>query len=641
MTRIVQHKNSFTGGELSPELYGRDDLRAYGNGAARLRNVLVRPTGGVTRRPGLRHMATLPGPGRLIPFDFNAEQAYVVVVLDGEIRVFLPQEGAPDAVIASPFGAAHLDGLDWTQSADTLLLVHPEVPPKKLVRHAPLDWRLEDWSFAEDSAAGGATLKRVPFVRFANGDARVTPSATSGSVTLTSTKDIFRAAQVGSRFEIKGRQLEITAVAGPRSASATCLEELADSEATGDWGEEALTAEHGWPRSVVFHKDRLVIGGTRDLPNHLFLSRAGALFDFDVDEGQDDAAIDFPLLSDQVNAIQAVSSGRHLQVFTSSGEWAVRGEPLTPTSVEADPQTKIGMRRDRHLRPIVVDGATLFAGRDGLGLYEFLYTDLEQAYTAVDLALLARHLAGQIRDLDYDGGRRLLFAVTDAGQLACLTQYRAEQVTAWSLCETAGAHFHAVAHAGGRTLLLVARPGGHGLELLDETLQLDAALTGESETPVQTWTGLDHLEGEEVGVLADDRTRGRAVVSAGAVTLDTPARRVAIGRCFRHEIAPLPPVIRNATGRDPAAAIRPIETTLRLQDCSQLAVDFGDGRQTIPLAGFADPLLDAPPPRFTGDKRIRGTGWRRGDPRPLWRIEGEEPLPLTLLSVTNEMKVND
>ena len=55
-------KTSFTAGEVAPELLGRPDLRAWANGARVLRNVFIQPTGGVTRRPGLRHVAMLPAP---------------------------------------------------------------------------------------------------------------------------------------------------------------------------------------------------------------------------------------------------------------------------------------------------------------------------------------------------------------------------------------------------------------------------------------------------------------------------------------------------------------------------------------------------------------------------------------------------
>ena len=40
------------------------------------------------RRPGLRHLASLPGPARLIAFEFNTEQTYLLVLTDGEMRVY-------------------------------------------------------------------------------------------------------------------------------------------------------------------------------------------------------------------------------------------------------------------------------------------------------------------------------------------------------------------------------------------------------------------------------------------------------------------------------------------------------------------------------------------------------------------------
>ena len=68
MTRLTLHKTSFTSGEISPRLLGRGDLTAYENGAGKLRNVFIHPTGGVTRRPGLRYLDTALGNGRLVAF---------------------------------------------------------------------------------------------------------------------------------------------------------------------------------------------------------------------------------------------------------------------------------------------------------------------------------------------------------------------------------------------------------------------------------------------------------------------------------------------------------------------------------------------------------------------------------------------
>src|SRR5690242_11839979 len=138
-------KTSFTGGEVAPELLGRPDLRAWANGARRLRNVFIQPTGGVTRRPGLRHVALLPGPARLVPFEFNTEQTYLLVFTDRVMQVFLGD--AEVARLGGLWTEAMLPQLAWTQSADTLLLCHPDMPPMRITRTSHTNWTVAFWDF--------------------------------------------------------------------------------------------------------------------------------------------------------------------------------------------------------------------------------------------------------------------------------------------------------------------------------------------------------------------------------------------------------------------------------------------------------------------------------------------------------------
>ena len=107
-------KTSFTAGEVAPELLGRPDLRAWANGARRLRNVFIQPTGGLVRRPVLGHVASLPGPARLIAFEFNTEQTYLLALTAGEVRVFVGD--AEVARVPGPWSAAMLPQLAHTRA---------------------------------------------------------------------------------------------------------------------------------------------------------------------------------------------------------------------------------------------------------------------------------------------------------------------------------------------------------------------------------------------------------------------------------------------------------------------------------------------------------------------------------------------
>ena len=113
-----------------------------------------------------------------------------------------------------------------------------------------------------------------------------------------------------------------------------------------------------------------------------------------------------------------------------------------------------------------------------------------------------------------------------------------------------------------------------------------------------------------------------------------------IGLLFRHEVEPLPPDLIAASGAA-TGPLRLVAATFRLLETAALSVDLGRGAEPVPFRRLDTALLDAAPPRFTGDVTLRGLGWRRDRLRPIWRIEGDAPLPMTLLSVTTEIRMTD
>lgn len=631
MSLIRQVKTTFTAGEVSPELLGRGDLRAYDNGAMRLRNVFIQPTGGVTRRAGLRYVDTAPAAGRLIAFEFNTEQTYLLVLSHARLDIYF--DGSLVTTLSAPWSAAQVPQVAWTQSADTLLMVHPDLPPKRLTRSGLGVWALSDWVFYIKN-----NVTEQPYYKFTDTAVTLTPSATTGTITLTSSVGVFEAGHDDTRLRVAGKEVLITNVDSPTVVTATVIETLSGTTATIDWEEQAFSAARGYPVSVAFHQDRLIVGGSRDLPNRLWFSRSGDLFNFDLGTGLDDEAIEFSILSDQVNAIRGVFSGRHLQVFTSGAEWMVTGDPLTPATVQIRRQTRVGSVIERYIPPIDVDGATLYVARNKQELREFIYTDVEQAYQSTDLALLSRHVIVSPIDQDFDQKRRLLFIVRADGKFATLTVYRGEQVAAWTLHETQGL-VKSVAVVGDTVYLMIERDGRILIEEFDDSLNLDSALTGEAGVATLSWSGLDHLEGQSVSILADGMVQPDRVVNSGEITLDEAARKVQIGLSYTHIIEPLPP--GNISSISDARTARMVEAVFRLKDTASLRLDTGRGLSDITLRQLGeDQILDAPPPLVTADIGVRSFGWHHDMSKPLWLIEQSLPFPFTLLAVSVQLKVN-
>lgn len=624
MTRINTLKTSFGAGELSAHLAGRPDLAAYRDGARRLRNVAVHATGGLSRRPGLAFVEAAPGPGRLAAFEFNTEESYLLLFTDLALRIY--RAGARVALVAAPWREADLAQLNWTQTADTLLVVHPDHAPRTVTRRADDDWRIAQWEWAE---RGGRSMQ--PYHRYGDPSVTLTPSAASGRIRLKASAAVFAPEDVGRPFRIGKDEARIAGFLSATEAEADVVGALeGGTAATADWREPAFSARRGWPVSAAFHQNRLVIGGARSLPDRLWLSRSGAFFDFDTGAGLDDEAIAFPLLADQANAVRALVSGRHLQAFTSGAEWTVSGDPLTPASIQLRRQTRIGSPADRAVRPVDVEGAVLFLARNGRELREFLFADAELAYRAQDLALLASHLFAGPVEMAWDEAARRLLVVMGDGSIAALTLWRAEGVHAWTRFETEGA-FRSAAVAGGAAYALVERGGLFSVERFDEALGVDAAVAGTAAAPTRSWAGLAHLEGRKVAAVADGEALAGLTVSGGRILLDAPARALQAGLAFAHKVEPLAPGVQLARGAVQGVAHRAVRVALRLADARSLRCDTGFGFRRAALGGEA----------FTGDVSLGAGGWRRDGAAPLWRIEDASPLPFHLLSAATELKVTD
>lgn len=650
MARVKLHKTSFTSGEVSPELVGRGDLAAYENGASLLRNVLVRPTGSVLRRSGTRFVDVSRGKGRLLSFEFSTDQIYLLVFTSYFLDIYL--DNLHHAELSTPWSEEHLKKISWTQSADTLLITHPEISAKKITRGAGDLWTIIDWSFAVQASG----RVEQPHFRFYEEPWYITASRTTGTVTLSGQTTprfyAFTQNHIGTRWRINDREVEIVAVPAPGAAEnpaepgwydkavAEVKEPLTDTSPTKDFTEQVFSAQRGWPTTVTFHQDRLVIGGSHSLPNRLWFSKSGDLFNFDLGTGLDDEAIDFAILSDQVNAIRAVFSGRHLQVFTSGAEWMVTGDPLTPSKIQLHRQTRVGSPLDRQIPPRSIDGATVFVPRNKSQLREFLFTDVEQAYQSTDLALLSRHLIDTPLDMDYDQLNRLLFVVMADGSLASLTVYRLEQVTAWTLHVTAGA-FLSAAVVGDRTYLLVSRDNVTTIEFFDSSLFVDCGSTFSSITPKKIWDGFTHLEGMVVRVVADGAVRSDTTVQNGQIYLPEAASHLQVGLPFTHVVKPLPPQIPGTRNGNQGVRLRPISVTLRLDRTQALEIDLGAGVVEVPFRRLSGDLDEKSPEMFSGDKTFRMLGWKGDGSQPSWHIRQSVPMPFHLLSVTEEVSVND
>lgn len=377
---------------------------------------------------------------RLIDFTFSNTQAYLFSVTDQNIAVYRNDVWQSD--IRFLLTTDELNTMNWTQSLDTLISVHEDLAPIKILREgAHNQWQPQFVTFDRKPTHDFGTVSTT-------GDG--TPSATSGSgVTFTSTASSFVASDVGKYIRGNGGFALITAQGGT-TATITIIEPYRFTNTNpigaGDWSieEDAWSDARGWPRSATFHGGRLWFGGSKTLLQTLWGSKSAQFFDFGSGSGLDDEAIDVTLDTDQVSEIHQIYSGRNLSIFTGAAEFYVPDnlvDPITPSNVRVVRSTSRGIKEG--LRVVEVSGAILFIQRFGKALREYLYNDIEQNYSSNNLSLLSSHLIVDpvdmaLRKSTSTDEADFVPIVNSDGTLCLLTTLREQNVTAFTLQLTNG-----------------------------------------------------------------------------------------------------------------------------------------------------------------------------------------------------------
>lgn len=207
MAMIDIWKNSFTSGILSPISQARSDLPRYANGAKRIENALVLVQGGVTRRPGLRYVTAAKEANkltRLMPFEPSTTDAYILEVGEEYLRFFRDgdaiESGGSPVEVVTPYQAAELRQLRTAQANDVMILVHPSHPPAQLSRLSDTSWTYKAITFDPPPLFEAG---EVP-------SATLTPSALTGTITLTANASVFLPADVDRVIQAGDARVAIT-----------------------------------------------------------------------------------------------------------------------------------------------------------------------------------------------------------------------------------------------------------------------------------------------------------------------------------------------------------------------------------------------------------------------------------------------
>lgn len=446
--------------------------------------------------------------------------------------------------------------------------------------------------------------------------------------------------------------VRITGVTDAKHAAATVVRKLGGTAATSEWDEGAWSTYRGFPRAVTYFEERMVFGGTKTRPQTIWGSKTAQWDNFLLGT-KDDEGFSFTLSSNSVNSILWMTAQQSLVIGTSDSEWTLAAgdsnEPLTSSNFRLRPQAAYG---SAGIPGILAGDSILFLQRGRRKIREFVYSWEREGYSSPDLTILADHITESgIVDVAFQQlPDPILYCLRGDGVIVGLTYERDQEVVGWHRHDTDGFFVSIAAIPDGDTTTLyaaVSRDGTLRIERFadnrgaspDRLVFSDAAVVSAQDSAFATVSGLDHLEGLTVAILADGAMQAPRKVVSGSVTLDAPANAAVVGLPFTSELSPMPFDVAAQDGSTASRKKSIAQLRIRFQNSIGGEVRAGDGPwQPILSRDIIDDRFDTAIQLRHDEFSVAfpSAGWLE---TPVIEIRQRDPLPLNVNSLTAVVEI--
>lgn len=583
--------------------------------------------------------------------------------------------------ITTPYLEADLFRLKYTQSADVMTITHPDYQQRNLSRTDHDAWSLDVIAFASGVAAPsaglGVTQVGTPSLS-SNKTYRYVVTSVDANGTESPASAIQSSGSINALSETYGNRVSWTTVAGADYYNVYKESSLnsgifgwigeADEDGSPSFDDynfgpdmsvtpplptDPLNSTDNYPACCTYHQQREWFGATNNQPTTLFGTRTADYDNMDIHRPLlSGDAIEATVASRQVNELRHLVSLDNLIVLTSGGEWLAVADQdgiLTPLNINFRVQ---GYRGSSHVPPLTIGSTALFIQEKGSRVRDLSYTFDNDAYVGNDLTVLSKHLFDGYNIVDWcyqQEPNSIVWAVRSDGILLSLTYMREHDVWGWARHSTDGLFesICCISEGGEDVVYAVVKRTINGndvryIEKLttqlepsddDDAFYVDSGLTYDG-SPVSSVTGLWHVEGKTVDILADGDVVPDLVVSDGTIDLPegTDASKIHIGLPYTKRLRTLPIDLNSEAVQSRKKAVA--DMALRTYMARGLRV----GKTT-------DKMYEAKErtPSMNYDSVSPYTGIREYQVPPGWDTDGQiyidQPYPLgaTLLAVIPEI----
>lgn len=444
----------------------------------------------------------------------------------------------------------------------------------------------------------------------------------------------------------------ITGYTSATQVTGTVKKQLASTEATKDYQFASWSQKNGFPTCAGFFEDRLVFAGSKAEPQTFWASKTGDYYNFGTSiPALDNDAITATLNGGQMNGIKAIIAFGEMILLTAGGEYKVtgNGKPITGENVLSQAQEYRGIS---DVLPVTVGSRIVYLQQQGNLIRDLAYSYDVDKYTGDDLNLLAAHLfeRHKITSMTYQQTpNSIVWCTREDGVLLGLTYLKEQDVYAWHQHSTAHGKFINVCAISGpqedELYCVVEREGNYYVERMvareastepEDQYFVDSGITVSGNTKTNEVTGLDHLEGLEVAILADGNVQPLQTVTDGKITLKRAYSKIHVGLPIHAEMQTLPLEFNAEDGTFMSRKKRVSALMAMFKDSRGGLYGIGDGPKNE-FKWRSTEKWGEPIALFTGKKKmpVPQANWNE---TVMVTISQEDPLPLTILSLVPQIE---
>ena len=700
---------------------------------------------------------------RLIPFEFNNQQTYILEFGNHYIRVRKHDNSIIDTLnnksyidVASPYTTEDIENIDYIQKGDVLFLVDGNHSPKQLERYSESNWQLNDYIFTggpfkeanedikgyfyydnsyyyvkssgynfsnedigktfnietyfkaqtlfENNAGTGEKTSSVVLV--GSSWSFVTKGTWSGKVTIqisddnsnwrdykvmssttanNNTEGSYNADLTGDFDDIvfvrivtnlshnsyfqytfqsigfyENISFKIESISTTTQAKIESVEGFdigilyyannKNSLTNAEPLQASAWEEGAYPKHITFYQDRLVFANSRNYPFTIWASETSNYYSFKIhSELVDSDSIQTNVVGDGLNEITALVSLMSLIAFTENGVFRTGIDVWNATGDFA--LTRQSRGGSSSVRPITIDNSCIYVKPTKDAIKDFYYQYQIDAYAGDQLDILARDLFEnkKIKQLAFQEQDKTIWVLFEDGSMVYCCYMKEQEVLGWNEFETDGKVISIatiMSNFNDTLFLAIERNGQTFIEKLDrrfaskeiqDQIFLDSAVVyTKGGEYFNTITGLNHLEGRAVTILADGFVIKDQIVTNGTISLTTFVQKAIVGIPYETKVETLD---INYTGNGNATfgdKRRAVSAVIQFIDSCDCKVGTSNGPIDEVIFRTNEPL-GTPTPLKTLKKDVNLTSSHNEEEHIV--IVQDKPLPFTVCAINQKVSM--